>query len=186
MIKSEIIEALKKIGIDVSDVIIEPSKKKVFKNSLGHETVGLFPKELKKDFWFWDGYNMKLWLLPKAESNKNFPKEEFGGAEKYQVPLSAFVEYEYVWRDSNKKNPALKAIETEAGVAQEQVKKIISNRRMQPMQGPIPTSSTFYPSLEIKKVPEILSDSTAKISTTLELKDISLEKLQAILDIIKN
>ncbi len=59
--------------------------------------VGCFKRELAEDFYFYNNYDKKIYLIKKDDDvDTSYTKEEFNGKIKYLIPISTA---ELVWED---------------------------------------------------------------------------------------
>lgn len=88
--KEEIISKLEELGIKSSNVF--PKKSFLFEDV---PSISCFKRELLSDFYFYNSYDRKLYILKKSELT-DFQTDEFNGVIKYIVPLSKCEE---IWED---------------------------------------------------------------------------------------
>lgn len=91
MNKEEIIERLEGMGIETENAFPKTSFPKN-----GEICIGLFEREMREDFYFFNNYDKKIYKFPKLKDFSKLDTEDFRGDTKYMVPLYMC---EPVWED---------------------------------------------------------------------------------------
>lgn len=89
MDKKEVIDKLKSLGIDTTNVY----NKKTFLDQ-NIVVVSMFESELREDFYFWNERDNKIYKLPGSQNKQSFTFEV--SSNRYFVPFSLFL---VVWED---------------------------------------------------------------------------------------
>lgn len=82
--KEEIIEKLKELKIESTNAY--PKKSFLFE---GEPSISCFKRELQSNFYFYNAYDKKLYVLAKYEDyDTKFQTDQFNGVTKFIVPLT--------------------------------------------------------------------------------------------------